>query len=69
MPLSADPPGGGCWQVPTIVRSLGSGSYGLAYRCRDIRTGEHVVVKQSEPSKGRRPIGRRSLPCPTASNI
>ncbi|GLI08477.1 putative serine/threonine-protein kinase YbdM [Paenibacillus tyrfis] len=35
-----------------IVRSLGSGSYGLAYRCRDIRTGEHVVVKQSKPSKG-----------------
>jgi serine/threonine-protein kinase len=37
----------------TIIRFLGIGSYGLTYVCRDVQSGDLVVLKQSKPSKGK----------------
>lgn len=37
-----------------IVRKLGSGSYGTAYLCRDIRSGRRCVLKRVYPLRGGR---------------
>ncbi|MDD9268158.1 serine/threonine protein kinase [Paenibacillus sp. GCM10023248] len=42
-----------------IERFLGMGSYGLTYLCRDMGTGEEVVLKQAKPSK--KQLGRDLL--------
>ncbi|MEK8131203.1 protein kinase family protein [Paenibacillus filicis] len=42
-----------------LLRSLGEGSYGLAYLAMDAASGSPVVLKQARPSK--RELGRRLL--------
>lgn len=42
-----------------IEEFLGMGSYGQAYRCTDLRSGETVLLKRAKPSK--RETGRRLL--------
>ncbi|WP_265525151.1 serine/threonine protein kinase [Paenibacillus sp. JDR-2] len=42
-----------------IEEFLGMGSYGQAYRCTDLRSGETVLLKRAKPSK--RDTGRRLL--------
>lgn len=37
-----------------IIRVIGSGSYGIVYQCRDLKTSEKKVVKQLRPSKRRK---------------
>ncbi|CAG7635666.1 putative serine/threonine-protein kinase YbdM [Paenibacillus solanacearum] len=36
-----------------VERFLGAGSYGLTYMCRELATGQPVVIKQPKPSKGK----------------
>ncbi|TDF94478.1 serine/threonine protein kinase [Paenibacillus piri] len=36
----------------TIVRKLGGGSYGVAYLCRDVRSGKSCVLKRISPLRG-----------------
>lgn len=42
-----------------IDRFIGMGSYGQAYACRDLQSGQAVLLKRSKPSKGR--LGRALL--------
>ncbi|MDQ0062320.1 serine/threonine protein kinase [Paenibacillus harenae] len=42
-----------------IERFLGMGSYGQAYACHDLQSGQSVLLKRSKPSKGE--LGRRLL--------
>lgn len=35
-----------------VLKHIGTGSYGIAYRCRDRETERVVLVKQAKPSKG-----------------
>ncbi|MGO4537305.1 serine/threonine protein kinase [Paenibacillus sp. 2TAB19] len=42
-----------------IERFLGMGSYGQAYACLDLQSGQSVLLKRSKPSKGE--LGRRLL--------
>lgn len=38
-----------------VVKVIGTGSYGLVYLCKDLKTKEKRVVKQLRPSKRRKP--------------
>ena len=36
-----------------VLRVIGTGSYGIVYLCKDLKTKENRVVKQLRPSKHR----------------
>jgi serine/threonine protein kinase, bacterial len=39
-----------------VLKVIGTGSYGIVYLCRDLKTNENKVVKQLRPSKRRKEV-------------